>query len=206
MQVTFKYDPARETFPLQFSLGSQNNPNPTKFALEVQAAGIDISDTDSVSRFCQDKIHQAGIDMAARIAEISKAWLSVQTQAERRFQKVFQTDFDLGSITGYLTLNQRCPYSIKGRFFFVRSDTPQPIQICLHELMHFYAHQLFEKDFSPTPIFTSFNDFKESLTVLLNTEFADLIDGPDKGYPQHQEMRQYILDSWAKLQSTYKLI
>ena len=43
----------------------------------------------------------------------------------------------------------------------------------------------------------AYNDIKESLTELLNLEFADLMKGKsDRGYPQHQKMRAEINKMW----------
>ena len=36
-------------------------------------------------------------------------------------------------------------------------------------------------------------DLKEALTVLLNTEFNDILEKKDEGYPDHQKLREYIL-------------
>jgi hypothetical protein len=61
----------------------------------------------------------------------------------------------------------------------------------MHELLHFYTHRKYD---SLGLEGKKFNDIKESLTVLLNTEFADLMSGAnDSGYPQHKEMRESII-------------
>ncbi len=45
-----------------------------------------------------------------------------------------------------------------------------------------------------------YNELKEALTVLLNVECRDLLPSGiiDRGYPQHQELRQRILELWSK--------
>jgi len=59
-------------------------------------------------------------------------------------------------------------------------------------LFHFYTHRKYE---SLNIERQKFNDIKESLTVLLNTEFKDLMsEAFDNGYPQHQQMRADILE------------
>ncbi len=65
----------------------------------------------------------------------------------------------------------------------------------MHELLHFYTLEAFAErtdELGLTPM--QYNDIKESLTVLLNTEFKELMgDSIDNGYPQHQDMRTKIL-------------
>ena len=60
----------------------------------------------------------------------------------------------------------------------------------MHELLHFYTHRKYE---SLKIESKKFNDIKESLTVLLNTDFVSLTGkDQDTGYPQHQKMRAEI--------------
>jgi hypothetical protein len=52
-----------------------------------------------------------------------------------------------------------------------------------------------------------YNDIKESLTVILNSDFADLMEGAiDEGYPQHQEMRSEIMKLWSESKDIGNLI
>jgi len=43
-----------------------------------------------------------------------------------------------------------------------------------------------------------FQDIKEALTVRLNIEFSDLLKEKDKGYPDHQKLRNFIEQEWTK--------
>jgi hypothetical protein len=42
------------------------------------------------------------------------------------------------------------------------------------------------------------NELKEIITVIINKEFADIIDKPDEGYPNHKNIRKQILKLWKK--------
>ena len=51
----------------------------------------------------------------------------------------------------------------------------------------------------------AFGDFKEALTVLINQIFLDLVEGKDKGYQQHHELRSWILRTWKNGMSVQDL-
>ena len=123
----------------------------------------------------------------------------------RRLADMFTTDFNPGLIDGYLTIGTRCPYNFPHRLFYVSALTRSPIQICLHELLHFYTHQLIEPFFREAGDLEEHNQFKEALTVLLNAEFSDLIERNDQGYPQHRELRDRILTAWQSGKSVYTI-
>ena len=42
------------------------------------------------------------------------------------------------------------------------------------------------------------NELKEIITVIINTEFSDVIDRLDEGYPNHKNIREKVLKLWRK--------
>jgi len=66
--------------------------------------------------------------------------------------------------------------------------------ICVHEIIHLFTHRYVKLTINPK----AYNDYKESLTVLLNIEFRDLIESDDRGYEQHQLVRRFIADHYHK--------
>jgi hypothetical protein len=69
----------------------------------------------------------------------------------------------------------------------------------MHELWHFYTWYKFGKQIMKNKGPQKYNDAKEALTVLLNSECADLMDGEiDLGYPQHQQLRDIAIEKWKK--------
>jgi hypothetical protein len=70
----------------------------------------------------------------------------------------------------------------------------------MHELWHFYTWHKFGESEQKRIGIKKYNDIKEALTVLLNTECKDLFpEGvEDAGYPQHQEMRSEIIKLWEQ--------
>ena len=208
MNVTFAYDPSREVGPLQYGLGSSFEQTPTSFAEEVQAAEIDFASEEQVAAFVLAKIKREGIDTMALVTDFTKDWKPIEPEATTRFKRIFQTDWDPGEVTAYLTLSTRCPYSLKGRYYFVSmawKGHKAAINTSLHELIHFYTHELIEPMFIEANIQPRFGDFKEALSVLLNLECADLLDGKDQGYHKHQELRQEITEQWQDKNDVYAI-
>jgi len=59
-----------------------------------------------------------------------------------------------------------------------------------HELLHFYTWYAFSEELEKKGVSKEkYNDVKESLTEVLNTDFSDLLREIDTGYPQHHDLR-----------------
>jgi len=198
MKVNFIYDPTKEIIPLKFGFRSPNSDSVTDFSKELQDSGTNLTNGVDIASYCERKIEREKIDIDFHTERVAKLWGDVEKEAEKRLGKLFNTSWDPGQVTGYLTLNTRCPYNLAKRYFFINFSNEHPVQVCLHELLHFYTHQLLEESFIPSQTFQSFNNFKESLTALLNIEFSDILDRNDQGYPQHQELREHVVEFWQK--------
>ena len=79
--------------------------------------------------------------------------------------------------------------------------------IILHELLHFYSYQYILPLFKESDLgYEKFNDFKEALTFLLNTNFSDLLNGNhDNGYEKQKELRAYLENNWHKFKNVISL-
>ena len=77
------------------------------------------------------------------------------------------------------------------------------IKPAVHELWHFYTWYSVGKKLEKELGNVKYNDFNESLTVLLNVECADLMPAgvKDEGYPHHQQMREKIQQAWFENRS-----
>lgn len=195
MNIRFQYDPTKELDTLKVALGGTNNPSPTRFGLEAQDAGINFQDTDEVVAFVEGKLERDNIDIKDLCEQFATAWSPYKETAPQIFSQTFQTDWDPGEVTAYLTLAQRCPYNVRDRYYFVSATTDilKPVATSLHELQHFYSHAVLEPMFVAAGVPEKFNDFREALTVTLNYQFAGALEAEDKGYPQHKELRDWIL-------------
>lgn len=194
MKLTFVYDPAQEVIPLKAGFSSVNNTRRTEFARRAEQTGIDPADAASVAKLSRTMLIEQSIDPQIVVSEYQSKWDSIQQQVIPKLMEMFATDWEPGEVTAYLTVSGRCPYNFPKRFFFVSAFKQTPIATSLHELQHFYAHELLEPLFVAAGKAERFNDFKESLTVLLNERFSDILEKPDAGYEQHEESRKSIVD------------
>ncbi|MDO8571195.1 MAG: hypothetical protein Q7R79_00760, partial [bacterium] len=127
---------------------------------------------------------------------IQKNWDSISDEFEKRAKRVFGVSIT-DTITAYLTITGRFPYRIDEKYFYVSAKNTNANTVSMHELWHFYTWQKFSQEAESKIGAEKYNDIKEALTVLLNIECADLMNGEvDKGYPQHQELRNKITIVW----------
>lgn len=102
--------------------------------------------------------------------------------------------------TATFTLMTSCPYDPKYDWFMVAANRPVPRQITniCHEILHlqfihYYQDYCFDKGLTAK----QFQDLKESTTFLLNEPaFKKFLLAPDRGYPNHQELRRRLKRIW----------
>lgn len=202
MHVAFIYDPKREISPLRFgSTYSASGAQLTAMERRVLEEGISRTDGTAVAVLAARMLAENQVDVAGVVKSYQDAWSPVEFEVLRRFQKMFITKWDPGEMIVYLTVSKRCPYNPNQKFFFGSFFRDTRISNCLHELQHFFVHKLYEKEFFERGLSVEFHHFKESLTVLLNESFADIIELPDEGYEMHTERRIRILYLWYNGQS-----
>lgn len=201
MRLNFSYDIDKEFINLQAGNRSLNRRTKSDFCDKLVALGTDISSQESVTNGCRDIITESGIDPDEQVRIIAEKWHSIEREASTRFDKLFETNDESFSMKAYLSLNERCSYNAVEGYFFLYVFSKDPITVCLHEILHLHTHKLIKLDVDPQ----TYNDYKESLTVLVNIEFDDLIEHEDRGYPQHQELRKFIADKHPKGSSIVEL-
>ncbi len=133
---------------------------------------------------------------AAGATEVN--WRKIEAMFFKRASKIFDCKLS-DTITVYLTHNERCTYNLKERYFFVRIGSASANVTIMHELLHFFTYEAFgAKLLAQEDSREKYNDIKEALTELLNTEFKDLMDGQvDRGYAQHQDLRLRVREYWG---------
>lgn len=200
MLVNFIYDKNKDIWCLlNKGKSSNNSQNPTRqYEQLVEKYGKNPS-IDHVVAFVEEYVAENGIDIPNRTEDFQKDWESVSSEFQKRAEAIFGTSLP-NDVIGYLTINSRCPYSIHDNFFYVSLQSTQARRTAMHELWHFYTWYGLGADQEDKLGKQKYNDQKEALTVLLNVECKDLLpDGmTDAGYPQHQEIRQRILEYWEK--------
>lgn len=188
MQIFFKYDLQKDTENFLKSFKSVNNKKPTKLQV-LYTAEIGIPESSKVSKFLQKQ----AVTILENLKKIESDWKMIEIEVVRRMEKLFEISLTF-DITAYLSTNSRCTYSIPGNYFFVYINSENPNGIIIHELMHFYTWHTFYKELTKNGVSKEkYNDIKESLTELINTDFQYLLGTYyDKGYPQHLKMRERI--------------
>lgn len=200
MQINFTYDKNRDIWCLlNKGRSSNNSQSPTKqYSLLVEKYG-DNPTNETVSIFIDEYITKNKIDISERITNFQNDWESVSSEFQNIAENIFNISID-NNITAYLTINARCPYSIKENFFYTSLNSNQATMTLMHELWHFYTWYGLGVDQEEKIGKEIYNNLKESLTVLLNVECKNLLPKGivDVGYPQHQDIRNEILQYWKK--------
>lgn len=177
---------------------SNNSSYPTKVYTELVKKIDDNPDERSTSIFIDQYKADRDIDIVEYINKSKKEFAVISNEFIKTAEKVFGVSLN-DKITVYLTVNNRCPYNIEEKWFFISLSYNFSTTIIMHELWHFYTWEKFgsEQDRIGKE---KYNHIKEALTVLLNVECKHLFpEGvEDQGYPQHQELREKILDFWKE--------
>ncbi len=209
MKIKFKYEIDKDGLNFIKGMKSINNPAPTKLNLLFNEESKDQEITnENVKKFIEGYILKNDIHVDEKVTEFQKKWGLIEEESIRRLEIIFKIKYPTDEVIAYLTTNDRCTYNIKEGFFFVNLNNLESNRTVIHELFHFYTWSAIHDELIKMNITElQYNDIKESLTVLLNVEFPDLLNGAkDWGYPQHQEMRKKILELWETEKDIKKLV
>jgi hypothetical protein len=198
--INFKYDKSKDIWCiLNKGRASNNSSNSTKiYELIVQKYGDDPTE-ENVNDFIGVYLNEMSATIADYTKQYELEWSGVAGEYHKRAQAIFNTTLP-ADITSYLTINNRCPYSIADNLFYVSFPRESVRKTVMHELWHFYTWYGLGANQEDHLGKQKYNDYKESLTVLLNEECLDLMpEGTlDEGYPQHQELREEIKLLWRQ--------
>lgn len=195
MQVNFLYDEDKDIDCLLSKGGSSmNSQKPTKTYEALLLYTKDLDDREKVRNFVRTYRSK---DIDASIVELQNNWDLISSEYERRAENIFEVNIP-DAIIAYLTITGRHPYSVENKYFYAPANKTNANTTCMHELWHFYTWHKFgmQQDLIGQ---TQYNAIKESLTALLNIECADIMAGEvDNGYPQHQDLRSKVVETWNK--------
>jgi len=152
---------------------------------------------DDIRNFIINFSEKSQIKFNEIIIEFNNSWLTISDEFFSRMKNIFGDANMPNQITAYLSTSDRCTYSISDNLFFLFALTKTPLKIITHELLHFYTIYELKNEMSSLNDKQKY-DFKETLTELLNLECADLIEAPDAGYQQHQELRRNFKNIWLE--------
>lgn len=200
MNLTFSYSKEKDVWCLlNKGKSSNNSSNPTSVYEELLAKVGNNPDEVSTSSFVDEYLKANNLQPEHFIQSYQKMFSDISTDFQTVAEKVFGVSLSR-DIMAYLTVNTRCPYSIEEGWFFVSMSKGNPVLTMMHELWHFYTWEKFGTDEQERVGKEKYNEVKEALTVLLNTECQHLLpEGAiDNGYPQHQELRERISELWKQ--------
>jgi hypothetical protein len=208
MNISFNYNREKDIWCLlNKGKSSNNSQSPTKVYEQMVATKGENLTNGTVSTFIEKYISENNIDLQEYIGKYQKDWDEVKEEYTKRAEAIFKVRLPK-DVTAYLTVNNRCPYNIEENYFFVSVPATSVCRTAMHELFHFYTWYAFVEKLTNQGVSKEkYNDIKESLTVILNTDFSDLMNGAvDGGYPQHQEMREEIKRLWLENKDVTKVV
>ena|ERR1035437_102461 len=185
LDISYKIEKDIENFKNGFR--AKNNLNRTKFEqgyLDLHGSTLD--DT-KIKDYIRSFIESEKINVEVKTSGIEAGWSAIQDEFIKRCKALFKLKYPVENLNAYLATNSRCTYNIPEGYFFVYLNSKEPNRNIMHELLHFYTYEAFYNKLKETGVSDEkYNEIKESLTELLNIEFADLMNGAvDKGYSQH---------------------
>jgi hypothetical protein len=196
--ITFTYKTEKDVWCIANKGKSSNNSNRATKVYQMLEAKCGKNPTEADIRdFIGAYLQENDVPTDAYVQKYTDEWDSIDNEYHKRAQQVFNIKLPK-SVTAYLTINNRCPYSITENMFYVPFPRESVRKTVMHELWHFYTWYGLGTDQETKLGKEKYNELKEALTVLLNTEYADMLpDGiTDEGYPKHQVLRQRILELW----------
>lgn len=205
MKITFTYEKQKDIWCLMnYGKGSINSNTPTKVYEKLVSLYGENPSEEKVSEFIDIHTKENNIDIEKYITDYQKEWEQIADTFYEKAESIFGVKLESDVIV-YLSINNRCPYSIAESNFFVSVPSYSMRKTLMHELWHFYtwykfgvSQEILGKQ--------KYNKLKEALTVLLNFEFKDQLgDIQDTGYPEHQELRARILEIWNEEKDINKL-
>lgn len=175
MNVDFLYSKEKDVWCLLNKGKSSNNSSePTSVYQElVSEAGENPNEADTAA-FIDKYLKENKVDIEKLIQEYQRSFDGISADFKVRAEKVFKVSLN-SEIKIYLTTNTRCPYSIEEGWFFVSMSKPNSMLTMMHELWHFYTWERFGSSELEQMGKEKYNDIKEALTVLINTECEHLL-------------------------------
>lgn len=127
----------------------------------------------------------------------------VDKNANRVFAKLTQiTEKPIyrKSFAGFITTFPRGPYNTtEGHIWIIYNKKYEwQITALIHELFHMQFEYYYKSGLLKILDIEQFNFLKESMTVIINDEFKEIITEQDKGYLIHQKFRQYLTELWGQ--------
>ena len=144
--------------------------------------------------------------------QVQELWDSLSDEYIKRMEKIHHNPFPFEKVSGVLTT---APFGYGYKFnetnpwFACIKDSPiKAVHTAMHEIMHAFFNKYFASEIEEKYKITEKQVWliSEALTVLLNLEFDDIRMIPDRGHPGHEELRNFIKESWLKNKDLDKVL
>lgn len=207
MKINFTYNEDKDIeCLLTLGIGKIHEPGlKTKTYEELLAFTPDVGNPEKVREFVRYYISKNGIDLLRSKDSLQRSWDSIADRFEARAERIFGIKI-AHNINAYMTITGRYPYYVfdEDKCFYVPADKENANATAMHELWHFYTSYKFgSKEVENEE---RFSVPAEALTVLLNSECADLMGGViDDRYPQYARLRETVADEWARSKDINKV-
>jgi hypothetical protein len=134
------------------------------------------------------------------IKSLKETWVKLESKFFKRLEKVTQKPIFTKEFGAYFNSCFMCPYNEKENWFMINmwSGLPNHIGTICHEIMHLQFSHYYREYCRKVISEEQFQDIKEALTFMLNTDFGDIMPINDSGYPNHQILRQKLQEIWEK--------
>lgn len=125
---------------------------------------------------------------------------SYKNQIIKGIERITEKPIYRKTFIGYITTFSKGPYNTKkGEIGFIyKKSLKWQLTALIHELLHMQFETYYKKSLDALLTKKQFQYLKESMTIIINDEFKDIITQPDKGYPVHQKLREKIEKIWHK--------
>jgi hypothetical protein len=191
MQLIFHKDMDRDVWNWQDSFSRESYGIQWKQFLPPTMTVKEILNDAFLRDYLEKEFYKSG-----QVADFKK-WLEERVaadQIEEDLTALMRQPFLSEKIAVNITTFHRAPYDVPGNSFFLMRRTYKreiSVMMIYHELMHFLFHwhywdQCKNAGLSEREI----DNFKESLTVLLNPVLEKRGLPLDSGYPGHEELRK----------------
>lgn len=198
MNLKFEYNKDKDIWCLlNKGKSSINSQLPTKtYEKLIEFAGENPNEVKT-SEFIEIYLKENNLDILNFIENTKKDFEKISGEFINRAEDIFGLNLEK-EIKVFVTINERCPYNTKENWFLVSVSKENPVSTIVHELWHFYTWEKFGDEYLNKIGSEKYNIIKESITVILNLEFGDMLPEKDFGYPNHQELREKISLWWQE--------
>jgi len=134
------------------------------------------------------------------LSGLEKSWRKIESKFFRRLKKIIGKPVFAREFKCYLTTGFMCPYDPEDNSFMVSMwhGVARSITTICHEILHLQFLHYYEKYCRKFISEKKLDNLKETLTFILNSDFSDLLLYEDKGYPNHQKIRERLRKIWEK--------